>query len=420
MNFDMSPHLANKDGIPTNPMLLGGVGWSPWKRPRKISTPNDNTYDLYAVCYHHGNDLETGHYTAACKNPYDQQWYRFDDTRVTHIPNEDITMELINNSAYILFYQRRQGNFVGCSSNSSAASTSSIGSNNDHWAARMPKFSYQPKKDNTLEMKNASAAKPVESVKPILSEKNITDIMNNESEPTFKNVHLRASTTSLQDSHLEKEKLTLSPSDDKNLRNSISLSDNLKISTSNMGTINTSEVKLDLISSDNLINKDSMFTMGESRRNTLSEYRNSNDEFSSSQMSNEAVHRNSISLTVEPYLQHKDIHVNPKMTIVSKTESNGSDNEKNPPYKCNGDTSISSYNFNKYMTSELDRSQKVTSVRTSLYENSVLEPSPVINWLRGEKGYSTLRPRNCSEDVSLQKDHHSDDEALPARNDWVN
>lgn len=159
--FDMSPHLANRHNTTMshsntmdsyqNPVILGGVGWSPWKRPRKQSHSSDNTYDLYAVCYHHGTDLETGHYTAACKNPYDNQWYLYDDTKVTNLSqsSNDIRADLVNNSAYILFYQKRSGMYVGSSSNSSsAASTSSVGSMNDHWVARMPKFNYIPQKND--------------------------------------------------------------------------------------------------------------------------------------------------------------------------------------------------------------------------------------------------------------------------------
>lgn len=168
--FDMSPHLANKHNTSMNhsnsmdsyqnPVILGGVGWSPWKRPRKQSHSNDNTYDLYAVCYHHGTDLETGHYTATCKNPYDNQWYLYDDTKVTNMSQQsnDIRSVLVNNSAYILFYQKRSGIYVGSSSNSSsAASTSSVGSMNDHWVSRMPKFNYVPPK---CEKKPNSDKKP--------------------------------------------------------------------------------------------------------------------------------------------------------------------------------------------------------------------------------------------------------------------
>lgn len=178
--FDMSPHLANKHNSTMshsntmdsyqNPVILGGVGWSPWKRPRKHSHSNDNTYDLYAVCYHHGTDLETGHYTAACKNPYDNQWYLYDDTKVTNLSqsSNDIRSELVNNSAYILFYQKRSGKYVGSSSNSSsAASTSSVGSMTDHWVSRMPKFNYTPPKGDkkTNDNKKPPVAQKQEIIK---------------------------------------------------------------------------------------------------------------------------------------------------------------------------------------------------------------------------------------------------------------
>lgn len=73
----MSPHLANRPppgnsvavpgmlgSPPGSGGVLGGLGWSPWKRPRR--TPlrhDDNVYDLYAICNHHGQDLQGGHYT---------------------------------------------------------------------------------------------------------------------------------------------------------------------------------------------------------------------------------------------------------------------------------------------------------------------------------------------------------------------
>lgn len=175
--FDMTPHLANKHNTNNhlnqnnmtehhhqNSVILGN-GWSPWKRSRKQSNNNDNMYDLYAVCYHHGTDLETGHYTAACKNPYDNQWYLYDDAKVTNLSqqSDDVTAELVNNSAYILFYQRRCGVYVGSSSNSSsAASTSSMGSGGDHWVSRMPKFTL-PKSVKNVEKK---PVKVVENEQP--------------------------------------------------------------------------------------------------------------------------------------------------------------------------------------------------------------------------------------------------------------
>lgn len=202
-SFDMTPHVAKPStntsppsitppsnslhnlpttdsnaaavGNATNASSVVGSCWSPWKQQpqqqaqwqqhefqqRKTSTGTENLYDLYGVCYHHGTDLETGHYTAACKNPYDQQWYLYDDAKVTNISQNsaDISVDLVNNSAYILFYQKRCGVYVnssgsgsssgsssGSNSNSSAASTSSVGSSTDtnHWVAKMPKF-FPPK-----------------------------------------------------------------------------------------------------------------------------------------------------------------------------------------------------------------------------------------------------------------------------------
>ncbi|KAF4521186.1 hypothetical protein B566_EDAN010648 [Ephemera danica] len=63
--FDMSPHLAQRPRAGTEaPSVPGGIGWSPWKRPRRHpSRHEDNVYDLYAICNHHGQDLQGGHYT---------------------------------------------------------------------------------------------------------------------------------------------------------------------------------------------------------------------------------------------------------------------------------------------------------------------------------------------------------------------
>lgn len=75
-----------------------------------------------------GDTLETGHYTAACKNPYDNQWYKFDDQRVNVVPADQVPDEIVNNEAYILFYQRRKTDSAECSSNSSSS---------DHWLSKI-------------------------------------------------------------------------------------------------------------------------------------------------------------------------------------------------------------------------------------------------------------------------------------------
>uniref|UniRef100_A0A182JW52 Tafazzin n=1 Tax=Anopheles christyi TaxID=43041 RepID=A0A182JW52_9DIPT len=111
--------------------MLAGVGGGGGTGRRQLAM--DNRYDLYAVCYHQGDTLETGHYTAACKNPYDGQWYRFDDQRVSHVPNDRIDEEIINNEAYLLFYQRRKLPTDG-SGDCSGSSSSSSG---DHWVSKI-------------------------------------------------------------------------------------------------------------------------------------------------------------------------------------------------------------------------------------------------------------------------------------------
>ncbi|XP_034652799.1 ubiquitin carboxyl-terminal hydrolase 43 isoform X1 [Drosophila subobscura] len=142
--FDMSPHLAkgvHESATSSSLGLLdgGGRGSNLWKRARsgdsRSSTlnsrcdPKDTRYDLYAVCYHQGDTLETGHYTAACKNPYDRQWYKFDDQRVSKVPEDDIEQDIINNEAYMLFYQRRSVDAAECSGSSS--------NSGDHWVSRI-------------------------------------------------------------------------------------------------------------------------------------------------------------------------------------------------------------------------------------------------------------------------------------------
>ncbi|XP_055607161.1 ubiquitin carboxyl-terminal hydrolase 31 [Uranotaenia lowii] len=142
--FDMTPHLArdpNAEIASNEPE----DNWSPWRRTTKRNTSHsflhqnqhqlpvqlkDNRYDLYAVCYHQGDTLETGHYTAACKNPYDHQWYKFDDQRVSLVPSEQIQDDIVNNEAYILFYQRRPIDGSECSGTSSSSGA-------DHWVSRI-------------------------------------------------------------------------------------------------------------------------------------------------------------------------------------------------------------------------------------------------------------------------------------------
>jgi len=61
--------------------------------PSKVSN-----YNLYAVSYHKGNGMDSGHYTASCRSIIDEKWYNFDDTDVSRINGPDV------NSAFVLFY----------------------------------------------------------------------------------------------------------------------------------------------------------------------------------------------------------------------------------------------------------------------------------------------------------------------------
>ncbi|CAD7077202.1 unnamed protein product [Hermetia illucens] len=140
--FDMSPHLARGACSSSDSLNRDENGGrpqgSPWRKMTRDHLRNnkdrdkelkDNRYDLYAVCYHQGDTLETGHYTAACKNPYDRQWYKFDDQRVSQVPADQVEEQIINNEAYILFYQRRNIDNSECSGTSSTSG--------DHWVSRI-------------------------------------------------------------------------------------------------------------------------------------------------------------------------------------------------------------------------------------------------------------------------------------------
>lgn len=205
-NFDMSPHLArdtanektNANGFMTED------NWSPWRKLKRKDLNNDlknNRYDLYAVCYHQvclsvsqfkrdnslisfalfspiqGDTLETGHYTAACKNPYDHQWYKFDDQRVAVVPNDRVQEDIVNNEAYILFYQRRNVDSAECSGSNSSSS-------GEHWVSKMctsaVTLSSDPKKDEvekpdpkTEVLIEKSESKPKPTIVAVQSDKNV-------------------------------------------------------------------------------------------------------------------------------------------------------------------------------------------------------------------------------------------------------
>ena len=68
-----------------------------------ISNEKSKIYDLFAICNHYGNPSQ-GHYTAYCKSN-DNLWYFCDDEKVEFVENLD---KMISESAYILFYKRKE------------------------------------------------------------------------------------------------------------------------------------------------------------------------------------------------------------------------------------------------------------------------------------------------------------------------
>lgn len=57
------------------------------------------SYSLYAVSNHYGT-MEGGHYTAFCKSPSNNHWYKYDDHECYEIPRSDVK----SSAAYILYY----------------------------------------------------------------------------------------------------------------------------------------------------------------------------------------------------------------------------------------------------------------------------------------------------------------------------
>ncbi|CAK7915566.1 ubiquitin carboxyl-terminal hydrolase 12 [[Candida] anglica] len=70
---------------------------------------NDSKYDLIAVDNHYGG-LGGGHYTAYAKNFRDDEWYYFNDSRVTKVADPT---ECVTGAAYLLFYRKRGTNLGG-------------------------------------------------------------------------------------------------------------------------------------------------------------------------------------------------------------------------------------------------------------------------------------------------------------------
>lgn len=254
-DLDMTPHLVRRGAAVDSP----SHSRSPRRRPSRAAvSPADNLYDLFAVCYHHGDDLETGHYTAACKNPYDSHWYKFDDSRVTLVEDENAQAELVNNTAYMLFYKRKKPNVThSCSVDNQAG----------HWALRMPKYVRK-------------LSEPVEELAEV-KEENVED------------VKIEEQITNAHDSESEATAHTHSPSPS---RSAASLPDD------DATEVTSPAQETAFIHNTSLIQSPTL------QRPLLIEV-NGNDVDDASECENES------SVSLEPYI-HKDVHINPKMTPV--------------------------------------------------------------------------------------------------------
>lgn len=65
----------------------------------------DQQFELYGVVNHYG-EIDKGHYTACVKRPSDDQWFLYDDEKVTKITFKEVNSE----GAYLLFYQLKNIN----------------------------------------------------------------------------------------------------------------------------------------------------------------------------------------------------------------------------------------------------------------------------------------------------------------------
>uniref|UniRef100_A0A6A7G1W9 ubiquitinyl hydrolase 1 n=1 Tax=Hirondellea gigas TaxID=1518452 RepID=A0A6A7G1W9_9CRUS len=129
-NENMLGKTGNNNKMVSNVSAVGGGVWSPWRKPKKMylhQLDDKHVYDLYAVCNHHGKDMQGGHYTALCHNPSAGEWYQFDDSRVQAVKEDQV----VTQDAYLLFYQRRSNDICSVES----------GPNKQHWSYRIPRDS---------------------------------------------------------------------------------------------------------------------------------------------------------------------------------------------------------------------------------------------------------------------------------------
>ena len=69
----------------------------------KSSTGSDFIYDLTGVICHEGRGMQGGHYLSYCRIHPSEEWYMFNDARVSTVSKDAVRQS----QAYILFYTQR-------------------------------------------------------------------------------------------------------------------------------------------------------------------------------------------------------------------------------------------------------------------------------------------------------------------------
>jgi len=94
-DFDLKP-FVNNPNLPSDYFSkeLNGDG---------LNGSEEVRYDLVGVIHHIGS-LNSGHYITFAKNAKSGEWYKYDDEKVKKVES---TAQIVTDTAYILFYQRK-------------------------------------------------------------------------------------------------------------------------------------------------------------------------------------------------------------------------------------------------------------------------------------------------------------------------
>ncbi len=82
--------------FPVSNLCLNGTG-------KHSSVASDNKYELFGVIFHSG-DCSSGHYTAATKETFLNQWILYDDEKCYKLSQVDFQNRDLRQKAYLLFY----------------------------------------------------------------------------------------------------------------------------------------------------------------------------------------------------------------------------------------------------------------------------------------------------------------------------